>query len=109
MRVAIIGASGFVGTTILSEALSHDDLEITAIVRNVEALPRNPKLTPRDSSDAYEQSIAGHRSIIESVRASGITRSDRESGLRSFDSATTTCCLTRRVAAAFRCKTSHTQ
>jgi hypothetical protein len=56
MRVAIVGASGFVGTTILSEALIH------------------AYQPPRDSNDAYEQGIAGHRSIIESVRASGITR-----------------------------------
>jgi uncharacterized protein len=102
MRVAIVGASGFVGSAILTEALSHADLDITAIVRDVAKLPQHPRLTalscdvqdldalarafgahesvvhayqpPRDSSDVYQLGVAGHRSIIEATKRSGISR-----------------------------------
>ena len=102
MRVAIIGASGFVGTSLLSEALTHDDLQITAIVRNVAALPKHARLTAnscdvhdsdalanalrghdavvhayqpnRESSDIYERGVAGHRSIIDAAKKVGLPR-----------------------------------
>jgi len=102
MRIAIIGATGFVGSFLLAEALSRPDLDVTAIVRNVGALPQHARLSavscdvheldslstalrghaavihayqpPRDSADVYERAIAGHRGIIAAVRASGVSR-----------------------------------
>jgi len=45
MKVAIIGASGFIGSAILNEALSRGH-EVTAIVRNPEKITiTNPHLT----------------------------------------------------------------
>lgn len=43
MKLAIIGATGLVGTRILSESLDRGH-EVTAIVRNPERLPTHPKL-----------------------------------------------------------------
>lgn len=43
MRIAIIGATGLVGTRVLSESLDRGH-EVTAIVRNPDRLPTHPKL-----------------------------------------------------------------
>lgn len=95
MKIAIIGATGFVGSGILSEALSRGH-EVTAIVQNPQKLPSDAKLTPvkadvRDTK-ALTALIAGHdvvisafnpskdehgsggRSIIEAVKGSGVRR-----------------------------------
>lgn len=102
MNVAIIGASGFVGTPILAEALTHPSLFITAIVRNTQALPRHERLTgkacdihdtaalttalaghdavlhafqpKRDSPDVYAQAVAGHESIITATKRAHVPR-----------------------------------
>ena len=102
MRVALIGATGFVGTAMLKEALTRNELAITAIVRNVASLPTHPRLEAescdisdtdalehvlsdhdavihayqpqRDSSDVFERAVAGHRSIISAVKRAGVAR-----------------------------------
>ena len=104
MKVAIIGASGFVGAPILAEALSRNTHDITAIVRHPERLAQHPRLTAKAcdvndtaaltaalrghhavihayhagrvvSSDAiYAQTVRGHRSIINAVKGAGIGR-----------------------------------
>jgi putative NADH-flavin reductase len=102
MRVALIGATGFVGAYLLAEALTRGQLEITAVVRNVGTLPRHARLTavscdvhdgaalesvlrgqdavihayqaPRDSADVFERGVAGHRAIIAAVKAAGVAR-----------------------------------
>ncbi len=104
MKVALIGASGFVGARILEEALSRGHL-VTAIVRKPEALPSHPNLTAKavdvhdvaslatalaghdavisafnpgrgtaGGDDIYDQHVAGHRAIIDAVKHSGVTR-----------------------------------
>lgn len=95
MKIAIIGATGLVGTKIVSETLDRGH-EVTAIVRNPERLPTHPKLRAA-SADVTEPSdlaslIAGHhvvisafnpgkdesgtgaRSIIDAVKRSGVKR-----------------------------------
>ena len=104
MKVAIIGASGFVGAPILAEALSRNKHDITAIVRHPDRLPRHARLTAASCdvtdtpaltaalrgqhavihayhggrgiiSDAiYDQTVAGHRAIINAVKGAGIGR-----------------------------------
>jgi uncharacterized protein len=102
MRIAIIGATGFVGSFILTEALAREGLDVTAIVRNVGALPQHSRLTAiscdvfdsnslgsalkghvavihafqpqRDSPDVHERAVAGHRAIIAAAKAAGIPR-----------------------------------
>ncbi|WP_339515708.1 NAD(P)-dependent oxidoreductase [Pseudomonas sp. RL_15y_Pfl2_60] len=67
MKIALIGATGFVGAGVLSEALSRGH-EVTGIVRSPEKLPNNPLLTAR-KGDAYDandiaQAVAGHDAVV---------------------------------------------
>jgi hypothetical protein len=101
MKVAIIGASGQIGSFIRDEALARGH-QVTAIVRNPEKITvRNPHLTvvkadilkdkvdglvkghdavisaynPGWSNpDIYNEQIRGYRAIISGVRMSGIRR-----------------------------------
>lgn len=95
MKIAIIGASGFVGSRILSEALSRGH-DVTAIVTDPVKLPSDAKLTAvkGDATDSMalasllaghdvaisafnpgkDESGAGPRSIIEAAKRSGVTR-----------------------------------
>ena len=45
MKIALISATGFVGSAILQEALQRGH-EVTAIVRNPEKVNPHPKLRP---------------------------------------------------------------
>jgi len=67
VKIAIIGATGLVGTKILSESLDRGH-EVTAIVRNPETLPMHPKLRAA-KGDATEPAklaslVAGHDVVI---------------------------------------------
>ena len=91
MKVALIGATGNVGSRILSE-LTRRGHAVTAIVRHPEKLAAQPNVEARrgDASDAKALSalLAGHdavvssvrfaasdpRKLIEAVRASGVNR-----------------------------------
>jgi len=68
MKVAIIGATGFVGEPILKEAISRPGLQVTAIVRNLDKLPDNPQLTGVScdihDQDALAAALAGHDAVI---------------------------------------------
>ncbi|MCW3464348.1 NAD(P)-dependent oxidoreductase [Chitinophaga nivalis] len=58
MKVAIIGASGFIGAAILNEALSRGH-QVTAIVRNPEKIDLvNPQLTIKQGDVTNEASVA---------------------------------------------------
>jgi putative NADH-flavin reductase len=43
MKVALIGATGFVGSSISNEALNRGH-QVTALVRHVHKLPQHPNL-----------------------------------------------------------------
>ncbi len=95
MKIAIIGATGLVGTKVLSESLDRGH-EVTAIVRNPDNLPTHPKLRAAkgDATRPAELAslVAGHDavisafnpgrdesgtgagSIIEAVKRSGVQR-----------------------------------
>ena len=95
MKIAIIGATGYVGSTILSESLDRGH-EVTAIVRNPDKLPTHPKLTAMrgDASNPVElarliaanavvisafnpgkdETGTGTRSIIDAAKRSGVKR-----------------------------------
>ncbi len=101
MKVALIGATGFVGSRILDEAL-HRDHEVTALVRRTERLPVRAGLTPvsadvleedaladllaghdaviaaynpdQDAGDKYEAMVAGAKAIIAATKRAGIGR-----------------------------------
>jgi putative NADH-flavin reductase len=101
MRIAIIGASGFIGSFIRDEALARGH-QVTAIVRHPEKITvQNPRLTvvkadilrdkvdvlvkghdavisaysPRRSGpDVYNEHVKGAKAIISGVKKSGIKR-----------------------------------
>lgn len=68
MKLAILGATGFVGAPLLSEALHFSDLNITAIVRNIENLPNHERLTAVacdiEDEKALTEALKGHDAII---------------------------------------------
>jgi uncharacterized protein len=101
MKVALIGATGFVGSRILNEALDRNH-EVTAIVRRTQRLPVRAGLTARkadvldvdtladllagqdavisafspdqDAGDKYEAMVAGAKAIIEATKRAGVPR-----------------------------------
>jgi putative NADH-flavin reductase len=73
MKVAIIGASGFVGTELLKEALTRGH-QVTAIVRNPEKITiQNPNLTIKQGdasdSDSVAALVAGNEAVLSAYNA----------------------------------------
>ncbi len=101
MNIVLIGATGYVGSAILKEALDRNH-EVTAVARNTEKLPFHPHLhalkadvsregevarlvagheavisafNPGWSNpDIYNQQINGTRAIINGVKEAGVKR-----------------------------------
>ncbi|HYS83268.1 MAG TPA: NAD(P)-dependent oxidoreductase [Anaeromyxobacteraceae bacterium] len=67
MKIALIGATGFVGSRVLAEALSRNH-ELTAIVQHPEKLAAHPKLRPlkADATDPVqvEAAVRGSDAVI---------------------------------------------
>jgi putative NADH-flavin reductase len=67
MKIAVIGATGFVGSTIVKEALNRGH-EVTAILRHPEKLQAHPKLHPQKGdvyhADEVARLVAGHEAVI---------------------------------------------
>jgi Putative NADH-flavin reductase len=67
MKIALIGATGFVGSAILKEALDRGH-EVTAIARDPEKLPPHPKLYPQKAdiynADEVARLVAGQDVVI---------------------------------------------
>jgi putative NADH-flavin reductase len=67
MKIALIGATGFVGSAILKEALDRGH-EVTAIVRYPEKLQSHPKLHPQKgdvyNADEVARLASGHGAVI---------------------------------------------
>lgn len=73
MKLAIIGASGFVGSALVNEALNRSH-EVTAVVRHPEKITdTNPNLTVKqgDALDANEvaQLVSGHDAVLSAYNA----------------------------------------
>ena len=67
MRIALLGASGFVGSAILNEALDRGHT-VTAVVRHPEKLPKRDKLSAM-AGDVYDvaqlaKTLHGHEAVI---------------------------------------------
>jgi len=101
VKIAVIGATGFVGSAILQEALQRGH-EVTAIVRNPDKLTPHENLHPKqgdvynedevirlvmghdavisafnpgwNNPDIYNQQVKGARSIINGVKEAGVKR-----------------------------------
>ncbi|MDR4466089.1 MAG: NAD(P)-dependent oxidoreductase [Nitrospira sp.] len=65
MKIALIGATGYVGSAILKEALDRGH-EVTAIARDPDKLQPHAKLRPHDvyNPDDVAQVVAGHHAVI---------------------------------------------
>jgi uncharacterized protein len=78
VKIALIGATGFVGSRILAEALSRNH-EVTAIVQHPEKLTAHPKLRPlkADATDPrqVETAVTGHDAVISAFNP-GWTNAD---------------------------------
>jgi uncharacterized protein len=104
MKIAILGSTGFAGGFVLTEALTRPELNVTAIVRNPDAVAAHDRLTvtkgdvfeaaaltdslrghdavihafhpgrAANMDDVYDQSITGHEAIIAATRAAGVPR-----------------------------------
>jgi putative NADH-flavin reductase len=104
MKVALIGATGFVGSRILDEALSRGH-QVTALVRNPGAVPQRTNLSARGvdvldraalaealrghdvvisafnpgrqtpgGDEVTQMHVAGHEAILDAARGSGVGR-----------------------------------
>lgn len=67
MKIALIGATGFVGSKILAEALRRNHY-VTAIVQHPEKLAAHPRVRPlaADATDARQvkAAVRGHDAVI---------------------------------------------
>jgi uncharacterized protein len=67
MKIALIGATGFVGTAVLAELLQRGH-DITALVRNPARLAAQPRLAPRTldaaDPDAVATAVRGHDAVV---------------------------------------------
>ena len=73
MKLALIGATGFVGSAILKEALDRGH-EVTALARDPKQLTPHPKLHPHnidiDNSDAVARFLVGQDAVISAFSPS---------------------------------------
>lgn len=71
MKIAVIGATGFVGSKVLAEALERGHM-VTAIVRHNSKLAKAANLTARrgniDDPEGLRTLLAGHDAVITAVR-----------------------------------------
>jgi putative NADH-flavin reductase len=71
MKIALIGATGNVGSKILAELLDRGH-DVTGIVRHPEKLQPHPRLIGKrgdiNDEDALAQLLSGHDAVISSVR-----------------------------------------
>ncbi len=67
MKIALIGATGFVGTAVTAELLQRGH-DVTALVRNPAKLATAPKLTAKaldaNDADAVAAAVRGHDAVI---------------------------------------------
>ena len=73
MKIALIGATGFIGSRLLAELTARRH-EVTAIVRNPEKVPAGTGVTARRGDifdrDGLAALLAGHDAVISSVHFS---------------------------------------
>ncbi|ATL48359.1 histidine kinase [Chitinophaga caeni] len=73
MKIALIGASGFVGNTVLNELLNRGH-EVTAIARNVDKLGLDSSNLTKVPADVYDtarlaQVLKGHDAVINTFNS----------------------------------------
>ena len=85
MKIAIVGATGFVGTYLLAEAVERGH-QVTAITRNPEKVPanKNVKAVKADvnNENDFAAAIEGHDAVITSVHFTQIQESTIANAVR---------------------------
>lgn len=70
MKIAVIGATGNIGSKIMAEALERGH-DVTAIARDTSKLPGHPRLSPQKGDAADSAALAsivhGHEAVISSL------------------------------------------
>lgn len=92
MKIALIGATGFIGSRLLAELTSRGH-QVSAIVRNPEKVPPGAGVTAR-KGDVYDRDglaalLAGHDAVISSVHYSAsdpatLLAAVRRSGVKRY-------------------------
>ncbi|HVJ40740.1 MAG TPA: NAD(P)-dependent oxidoreductase [Dongiaceae bacterium] len=92
MKIALIGATGFIGSRILDEALNRGH-QVTAIVRNPEKVAQRAGVTAQ-RGDVFDQAglaklIAGHDAVISAVHflqsdAAKLIGAVKQSGVKRY-------------------------
>lgn len=89
MKIALLGATGFVGSHLLNEARRRGHA-ITAIARRIESLPASPGVTPVKGDLARETELTallrGHEAVISATKflrtdASALIRIVKQAGV----------------------------
>jgi len=92
MNIALIGATGFIGSRLLAELIRRGH-RVTAIVRNPEKVPAGPSVTAREGEvfdrDGLAALIAGHDAVISAVHLSasdpaGLLAAVKQSGVKRY-------------------------
>lgn len=92
MSIALIGATGFIGSRILTELVSRGHA-VTAIVRNPEKVPALPGVTAVKGDifdkDGLARLLAGHEVVISSVHylasdADALLGAVKQSGVKRY-------------------------
>jgi len=92
MKVALVGATGNVGTRLVKELVSRGH-EVTALARNVDGIVVPPGVTARtvDASDAtaLADALRGHDAVISALRfatsdADTLIKAVRASGVKRY-------------------------
>ncbi|MDB5145574.1 MAG: histidine kinase, partial [Mucilaginibacter sp.] len=73
MKIAIIGATGFVGSAVLNEALQRGH-QVTAIARNIDKIPTGNKNLTAIAADVYDSAslakiLAGQDAVVSAYNA----------------------------------------
>lgn len=92
MNIALVGATGFIGSRLLAELASRGH-QVTAIVRNPEKMPQQAGVTAK-KGDVYDKDglavlLAGHDAVISSVHYSAsdpatLLAAVKQSGVRRY-------------------------
>ena len=92
MKIAIVGATGNVGSRVVDEALSRGH-QVTAVARNASRLPPDANLTVSgiDATDPEQlsETLRGHDAVISAtpfrnVRPDSLISAVRQSGLKRY-------------------------
>lgn len=92
MKIALIGATGFIGSRILDETLNRGH-QVTAITRNPEKVPARTGVTP-ERGDVFDEAglarlIVGHDAVVSAVHflqsdAEKLLGAVRQSGVKRY-------------------------